>query len=245
MKSELIFGSLKIFLPDENTGNFYIFQDIAELFGDEFQSDAVRKLKKEIKSITLKPSPSIDYEGSNASIRTTNPETLLQTIRIINNLSILKYRHSFSEGDWDNFKHQLFCWKRPKPQKWNVGDVFSIKLMDESYSFGQVVGKHPTIVLFDIKKDSESVEHCELESAKVVTLLHLLDDRLRDKTWKILSNYKILVDKDSGKFSNDRFRVSQTSFSSRALEQAANYYWFKVFTWANEDDVKDLIMLKK
>ncbi len=53
MKTTLEIGNFKIYLPDENSKQFYIFCDLAELFSDEYQSDSVSKLKKDINESDL------------------------------------------------------------------------------------------------------------------------------------------------------------------------------------------------
>jgi hypothetical protein len=142
MKATEQIGKILIRLPDENSKQFYIFQDLADLFGDEYQSDSVSKLRKELKTIDIKPKPSIDYEAENASIRTTNADTIFETAKIINELSIPEIKVNDSKT-WTDLQKTLKDWKRPKPQKWTIGDIFTFKVKDDSFVFGQVVGKYP------------------------------------------------------------------------------------------------------
>ena len=96
---------------------------MADLLGFEYQNDAVSKLRKELKTIDLKPKPSIDYEADNASIRTSNADTIFETAKIINELSIPEITIN-DKKTWSDLHKKLKDWKRPKPQKWTVGDLY-------------------------------------------------------------------------------------------------------------------------
>ena len=50
-QKDLRFGSVTIFLPDENGRTFFIFQDLTELFGLEYNSDVEKLLKQKIREI--------------------------------------------------------------------------------------------------------------------------------------------------------------------------------------------------
>src|SRR5574338_122867 len=88
-------GPIKINLPDANQSSFSIFHDLAELFGDEFQSDAVKKLRSKLKDV--KPKASIDYEADNTHITTSNVDTLVAVITAIRELATKEFKVSFQQ----------------------------------------------------------------------------------------------------------------------------------------------------
>ncbi|MBC8181177.1 hypothetical protein H8E88_08635 [candidate division KSB1 bacterium] len=237
-------GKIIIRLPDENSKQFYIFQDLADLFGDEYQGDSVSKLRKELKTLDLKPKPSIDYEADNVSIRTSNPNTIFETAKIINKLSIPEIKIK-DEKSWTDLYNNLKDWKRPKPQKWTIGDIFTFKVKDEFFVFGQVVGKYPTCALFDLKSDSESFSDDDLRKAKVLTVLHLTPNRLNDFSWKVLRNIDVLASKDFGPWGSDEIRIGHKSATPGYLEDVATYSWFGEHDWKDENKLKSLIMKDK
>ena len=90
-------GQIKIKLPDENQNSFSIFEDLAELFDKEYQSEAVKLLKSQIKNV--KPKPSIDSESDFTSITTSNIDTLLSVINAIIDLCTDENKKSFVQVD--------------------------------------------------------------------------------------------------------------------------------------------------
>ncbi len=245
MKPTEQLGKIKIHLPNENSSQFYIFQDIAELFGLEYQGDAVSKLRKELKSQEFKPIPSIDYEADNASIRTSSAKSIFQTVKLINKLTISKFKISEDSKIWEDLYEKLICWKRPKPQKWTVGDLFTFQLKDDSFVFGQIIGKHPTCALFNLKSKTHFITDNEIRSARIITILHLIPTKLNDFSWKILRNMEILASKDSGPWGSDEFRIGHKSASPNHLEDVAQFFWFKEHNWNDVKNLEDLIMKEK
>ncbi|PCI93632.1 MAG: hypothetical protein COB15_16010 [Flavobacteriales bacterium] len=237
-------GKIIIRLPDENSKQFYIFQDLADLFGDEYQSDSVSKLRKELKTLDLKPKPSVDYEADNASIRTSSANTIFETAKIINDLSIPEIKINDKET-WTVLYTKLKDWKRPKPQKWTIGDIFTFKVKDDFFVFGQIVGKYPTCALFDLKSDTESFSDDDLRKAKAITLLHLTPNRLNDFSWKVLRSFDVLASKDSGPWGSDKIRIGHKSATSGYLEDVATYFWFGEHDWKDENKLKSLIIKEK
>ena len=121
-------GPITINFPDENDNSFWLFEDCAELFGLEYQSDACKQLKAKLKSV--KPKPSMDYEADNISIRSANVETVLAVILAIIDLSNTTYKSAFEKIEIEELRNELILAKtnRPKPKQWDTGDVFSVPL---------------------------------------------------------------------------------------------------------------------
>lgn len=244
MKSIEEFGSFKIYLPDENSKQFYIFCDLAELFNLEFQSDAVSLLRKQIKEIDLKPKPSIDYEADRTSIRSANYLTIIETARLIDKISNSVGKSNLNNEDWSRIEEKFKNWKRPKPQEWKENDIFSIPLHDGSFTFGQVLVKDnfkKTFVLFDLKSEVEAINFKLLKKVKPVTILHLLGTKLNDRSWKVIGNTGVkLADPYKGAWGDSYKKTG----SDNHLESIAKYYWFGETKW-KEEEIKKLILKKK
>ena len=60
---EIKFDFFTIQLQNESSAKFSIFEDLADFFGTEYQSEAVDLLKEKLKILDLKTKPKIDYES--------------------------------------------------------------------------------------------------------------------------------------------------------------------------------------
>jgi hypothetical protein len=83
----------------------------------------------------------------------------------------------------------------PKKKKCKVmiGDVFKIKLDDNSYGYGQIVGEGKTsdcIVAFDLISD-ECPSLNEITSNDIIFLIQTVNSRLEDGLWEIIGNAPI------------------------------------------------------
>ena len=246
MKNSIEIGKFTLWLPDETSKQYYIFHDLAELFGFEFQSEAVKALKKNLTVQNLKPKPSVDFESDKTSIRTMSADTVYKVARSIDELTTPELASGLSGHEWEGILKQLKSWKRPKPKKWTEGDIFCFQLKDESYTFGQVlkkpteITKIPTLALLDIKSETEQIDIEELKRASVITILHLLAMNLENGKWKIIGNsHTIFADPFSGPWG----KYSKTG-SPGILESIANYYWLKTHDYKDESRLTELIMQK-
>jgi hypothetical protein len=119
-----------IFLPDESTPQFYIFHDLADLFGEEFNHDALRRLRKLLAAHPDNPKGklSTDHEADRVSLRASKPEVIWLVAQVINENCIEQYKTTCTAADYGEVLHALKSWKRPKPKKWETGDFFSFEL---------------------------------------------------------------------------------------------------------------------
>ena len=240
-----VIGNLEIHSPDENSNQFYMLEDLAELFGCDYQSEAVRKLKKELRSIRPHSKMKIDFEADKAFIRTSSAAVIFETAKLIHSLTIPGLRLDDDEELWKHLEQRLKKWKRPRPQKWDPGDIFSFQLKDSSFAFGQVIGRFPTCALLDLKSESESMSDENLKKARIVTILHLTPNRLNDFSWKVLKNFEVMASKDSGPWGEDKIRIGHKSAASGYLEDVANYYWLGEHDWKDEKKLKELIIIEE
>lgn len=245
METVLDINPLKLYLPDGDRRSFLIRGDLKPITKVTWQGDAVKKVRKIIKELNLKPQPRITYEESYTAIQSNSPDVTISILRKLIELINSSNTGAITKEKVENIVENIRSWIIPKRQKWRVGDVFSLKVQDNSFVFGQVIGEYPTIALFDIKKSEESIIDSELEKSDLITILHCTPDKLNNSTWKILANLKLLGNKDSGPTGADKLRIGHKSFSSSVLDSICNYYWFNVCNWEKEDDLKELIGRKK
>lgn len=244
MKTKEEIGSFKIYLPDENTKQFCIFCDLAEITGHEYQSDATSKLKKKLNEVELQSKPSIDYESDRTSIRTSNYRTIIEVAKIIDHLATNNFKAKLTKENWAEIEQRLKNWKRPKPHVWKENDIFSMCLKDGSYAFGQVLTKEKyrkTFALFDFKSEKQEIDISQLKKAEPITILHLMGLKLNDGSWNVIGNSNNrLANPIKGPWGDNYGK----SGSDSCLESIANYYWFGECKWKNEADLKKLIIKK-
>jgi hypothetical protein len=220
-------GPIKVNLPDENQSLFSIFHDMAELFGMEFQNEAVKQLRAQLKDV--KPKPSIDYESDYTHITTSNVDTLVSVINAITELSTDDYKQAFLQVDIaalkDTFKNAKK--NRPKPKDWQTGDVFSIPLLDNSFAFGQVLDKkHCTCALINIKSNNTSLSQETFEKSQPISILHLSNgDLLNNGHWQILFNRATTLNPNGGHGGRFGDIGSKSYGQCGVLEDLANAYW--------------------
>lgn len=194
------YGNVEIQLPDENLASFSIFQDLTKLFGVDFQSEAIALLKSELKSHTdLKPKPRIDFESDYADITSRSANTIFLVAGIINELVQQEEKIEVCDTARQEVLKRLKEWKRPRPGKWKVGDVFSLKLKDSTFMFGQIIGTNltpqsPTYAIFEIRQSTEAVSFDELKGSRVISVQNTDGEFLNNKTFKVLFNAELLAD---------------------------------------------------
>ena len=110
-----IIGNIAIHSPDENVNQFYILEDLAELFGCKYQGEAVHKLKKELKTTEPRTKLRIDFEADKTFIRTSSAAVILETAKLIHSLTIPELKPNKNEELWKHLEQRLKCWKRPRP----------------------------------------------------------------------------------------------------------------------------------
>lgn len=246
-KYQIQVGQIKVNLPDENKNSFSIFEDLAELFDKEYQSEAVKLLKLQIKDI--KPKPSIDSESDCTSITTSNIDTLRFVINAIIELSTAENKKSFAEIDQVELLKIFANAKRnrPKPKEWNTGDVFSVTLIDNSFAFGQVLDKrYCTCVLFNIRSDNSVLNASEFKKLRPISILHLSNgDLLNNGQWQVLFNETVTLNPNNGS-GGKAGTVGSTSYGQCGnMTDLADAYWgLTPWNVMYDEDYYDEILLK-
>lgn len=198
MKSEIQFGHFSISFPDYTFNTFTIFEDLADFFNVDYQSDAVKILKKELTQLELKPKPSIDFESDNTQIESRSADTIFKVANLIMNLTIPEKQITLTKTESDEILGRLQSWKRPAKQKWIIGDVFSIPLENSSYCFGQIIGTHitkrsPICALYELNKETHSTSFDELSRCRVLSVWNCDSEELDNHTFKIQFKSEIIV----------------------------------------------------
>jgi hypothetical protein len=239
-------GQIKINLPDENQGYFSIFEDLAEIFGKEYQSDAVKVLRVKLKDI--KPKASIDYESGFTHITTSNVDTLLSVIYAIVELSEKKSGEDLKSDL--NYLKDLFekaKRNRPKPKEWKVGDVFLIPLIDNSFSFGQVLDKkYCTCALFNLKLNDPNLSQSRFFELQPISILHLSNgDLLNNGQWKVIFNEQVKLN-PSSEYGGKAGTIGSISHGRcKAMVDLANGYWgLQPWNVMFEENYYDKLLLK-
>lgn len=225
----LRFFAFDIFLPDESSSKFGIFYDLAELFGLEYNEEAVKLLRKTLRASSENPKrkAQIDWEADRVSVIATQPSVIFTIAKTINELSLPQYRQFLDETTSSRLAEILESWERPKPQKWGVGDVFYFSLCDGAFVYGQVLAKDyygSTCALFELKTERIEKDLQVMCKRSVITILHVGPELLDKGIWTVLGSHSISIDPDSGP-GGRRGQVGCRSFDARILVQLAEAYY--------------------
>jgi hypothetical protein len=238
-----------IHLPDECSSKFWIFHDLAELFGFEFNEQASKKLKKLIKEHPNDPGTklSMDREADYVSLRASKADVIGLVARLINENSLPAYKRDITDEDYERINVALSSWKRPKPKPWAIGDVFAFKLVDDSMGFGQVIDSQydaPSCALFELKSAHELVT-TEVLKRRVVSILHIGSDLLDKGVWRVLGNHPPVAQSKKSQH-GPRNQVGAVSFGGgHIIEDLANAY-FGLVPWNGEyyrEDYLDKLLM--
>ncbi|MFB3164606.1 Imm26 family immunity protein [Neobacillus sp. 179-J 1A1 HS] len=184
MESSLLVGKIAINFPDYSSKEFFIFEDLAELFNFETNYEAEKYIKKKLKENGTKK-VSIDSESDFVSIQTKSHSLILDIAILINELANV----SLDKETIRDLKNTLISVKPPKKQKWRLGDIFTIPIEDGTFYFGQIVelieGTFPICVVFNLNK-SVTPTLQELVSSEIIAAASISSFYLDDFTYKVI-----------------------------------------------------------
>lgn len=203
MKDQAIYGNVIIVFPTATSAVFYIFQDLAELFGCAYQEDAVTVLKQKLATMSaLKPKPVYDCEADMVSISSRSAETIFTIATVMNSLTVAPKQMKATEVERAKILQRMRTWKRPQAKPWKVGDVFTVPLKDQTFMFGQVVGLHgtwPTCALFELRKTVEQIALDELMVSRAIAVINTDNAGLASGNNVVVAHYELLVDSKHAK----------------------------------------------
>jgi hypothetical protein len=197
-------GAIEIVLPTAGEPNCYIFHDLATLFGDDYNSEALDRFKAEWKKRRKRGRLDLDCEADAVAIY-GGREAILEAATIICELAT----PNVARPSRDEIEVARTALKRPPRVQWQVGDVFAAPLVDGSFAIGQVLwemtfakgfqGRAPTVALFEHRTTSPAVVNLDdAITARTLAILHVQSDALDIGTWRVLGRRLVVDDPHSG-----------------------------------------------
>lgn len=133
---------------------------------------------------------------------TKQGDSILEVAIIINQLAIPPYREELNSDYIEEVRKTLTTWKRPKPQKWKEGDIFSIPLSDGSFGYGQVLwhqNKKSTVTcaIFGCQGNGNMPIDTVVQSPVIsaMTVKNLFD--LNSGKWKVEGTHSLVLEKSN------------------------------------------------
>ncbi|KXI68434.1 Imm26 family immunity protein [Bacillus cereus group sp. MYBK77-1] len=184
-------GKIRIFIPDFSSKEYIIFEDLAGILDLETNYDAMVFVRKQVKEAGIKGKVRFDSENNFVEIYSIYGKTMLQVAILVNELIDEEFTFT-NQREYEQF---IGSWKRPKKQKWKVGDVFSIPLPNETYFFGQIVelmeDVFPLCVIFDSHLKTVPTKE-DIDNANILTALMLNGMVFDDYTLKVIFEMEIM-----------------------------------------------------
>lgn len=178
--------------------------DFAGALGLEYSRDAARVLKNAIST----PGIQIDYEADAVFVKTSRKGAIIPALRE------LYQRIGWDAAELDAVEAQVSKFKRPRPRKVAVGDVFLVPISDEIFGLGQVLDlkfRAPTIALFPFIGSREDAADLNPSTRIPLTILHIGGRSLYQGRWPIRGNDPVQHDPSSGP-GGDRMAVGSRSY---------------------------------
>jgi hypothetical protein len=216
-------AGIDIFLPTASDPDFDFMENLAERFGVETNADAEKQLRRALREAEGAPKGrvSMDHEGDFVFVRSRSWAAVLfaaQTVLGISGTTI-------AEDELTKAQQLLSEWRRPKAQRWDIGDVFAIPLGDATFAAGQVLGTYlvrsPTCALFEVRCDRpDAIDVDEAIGARAITILHTDGQHLASGHWRVLGRREPAMRAEAGPWG-----TGGTSSGDETLAQLARTYW--------------------
>lgn len=200
-------GVLEIVLPTAGESQCYLFRDLTELLGVEYNSEALDRFETEWKKRRKRGRLDLDCEADAVSIY-GGREAILEAALLIYELAVPSVTRP-TPADVEQARAAIKRHKRPPRVPWAVGDIFAAPLADGSFAMGQVLweetfakgftGRAPTVALFEHRVTNlEAVDLDEGVTARTLAILHVQSDSLDGGSWRILGRRSVVDDPFSG-----------------------------------------------
>ena len=186
-------GLLSIELPDVSEARCHLMHDLTELFGVETNQDALEHFRVAWREAGHKGRLDLDCESDFVFIY-AGRDAILEAAALIHTLA----GKPLPAAELAAARAQLRAHKRPKPRRWNVGDVFAVPLIDGSLGFGQVLWEQdfaagsglraPTCALFELHASAAPGDLDEVVTSRTIAILHEPSRALDSARWQVLGN---------------------------------------------------------
>lgn len=189
---EIELSRLTLFAPDEMTSRWFISRDFAGDFGLEYSSEAAGRLRK-----ALPHGAEVEYEADAVTV------TIAKKSNVVPALLAIYECLGWDPAEVLAAEPRILSFKRPRPRKLAVGDVFLVPVAEEQFGIGQVLDVHyghPTVALFRVTGTEGELEvgHAEICGSKPLTILHTLGNSLLTSEWRIIGNEPVRLKASSG-----------------------------------------------
>lgn len=198
-------GHIKLYSPDELSSYWFVRHDFAGAFGLEYSRDAAKFLKQ----VLPRGGARIDYEADAVTLWISRNDRLIPTLMAI------YQRLGWDTAELTEIAQEVLAFKRPRPRKVAVGDVFLIPVASDLFGLGQVLDmnyKAPTVAIFTHLGSSAELECFEISKGKPLTILHILGNSLYNGQWRVIGSDKVRLDPSCGP-GGKQFDVGSTSWS--------------------------------
>ncbi len=201
---EFELSHLRLFPPDELLSYWFVTHDFAGAFGLEHSQDAAKILKRALPPRGAK----IDYEADVVTVWISRNDRVIPTLMAI-----------YGQLGWDTaelieIEPQILAFKRPRPRKVSVGDVFLIPVVPDVFGVGQVLDINynaPTVAIFTRLGESSDLEHFAVAEGQPLTILHIGGNSLYKGQWRIIGRCEVKLDPSCGP-GGKQFEVGSTSW---------------------------------
>lgn len=218
---EVKIGVLKIYFPDASSSDFFINEDLAEIFGFETSQETAKYVKKKLKDKMESSFKGlkIDYETNGIFIASKKGEVIVEAAILINDLINFEINNS----DITEVIELVKNFKRPKKQKWTVGDIFYVPLSNGSFSYGQIIKDNdgfPTCCLFELNSN-EINDINSIINSKIVSVLPISPYSLDNHSWKIIGSTGVVINVEEvvkGQPKKYKRRITQNTFGDDSLK---------------------------
>ncbi|WP_045516872.1 Imm26 family immunity protein [Neobacillus niacini] len=217
---EVKIGVLSIYFPDASSSDFFINEDLAEFLGFETSQEAAKYVKKKLKDKmewSIKK-VKIDYETNGIFIASKKGEVIVEAAILINEL----INFEISKTDIIEVIEVVRNFKRPKKQKWTVGDIFYVPLSNGSFSYGQIIKDNDgfsTCCLF--KMNSNEIKDINsIITTNIVAVLPISPNSLDNHNWKIIGSTEVRINVEEvvkGQPKKYKRRITQSTFPDESL----------------------------
>src|SRR6267143_75100 len=184
-----------IHLPDESSPRFYVFHDLAELFGEEFNRDAIKRLKKLLAGHSDNPKGKLtsDYEADKVSLSSSQPQVMWLVARLINENPVQKYKKDCN------------------------GELAYGQVLSKDY-------RAPSCALFEAKSHTVLSVN-EIRKTRGISILHLGSDLLDKGRWKVIGAARPVANPDSSSLGKRFAVGTRSFGGGMALQDLAEAYF--------------------